>query len=110
HGRGRLGPVLDPGDGARRPGVRRDGPRAPARGRIHPDRRDDLADSRAGERRRLALGFCLPRAGPRARRGGDDPAAFSTLLALLAWLTCVSAFRTCRPPGPTFRLRFRGPG
>ena len=84
HGRRGLGAVLHTRDGIRRPGVRRHRSRAPARRRVHAHGRDDLADSRARKLDRVALGVCVPGAGPRDRRRGDDPVAFGTLLALVA--------------------------
>ena len=71
HRRRRLGAVLDPGHGARRPSLRRHGADDAARGRLHADRRDDLADAVLRRRGRLALGVRVPRAGPRARRPRD---------------------------------------
>ena len=51
------------------------GGRAPARGRVHADDRDDLADPVPRGRGRLGVGVRVPRPGPGARRGRDAAAA-----------------------------------
>src|SRR5204863_8397346 len=66
-----LGAVLDARHRARGAGVRRHRADAPARGRLHAHRGDDLAPPGLRGLGRVDLGIRLPRARPGSRRGRD---------------------------------------